>query len=97
MLRITFIDTAAEERWILQGRLVGPWAAELLSTWKRAHHESLRKDCVVDLSEVTFIDTNGEKVLAKMIRQGAHFVASGLYATHVVSNLENKCKRQDGK
>jgi anti-anti-sigma regulatory factor len=97
MLRITFIDTDSEEKWVLQGRLIGPWAAELLSNWKKAHHENQHRECVVDLSQVTFIDANGEKVLTKMILGGARCVVSGLYATHVVKNLENRCKGRNGK
>lgn len=97
MLRITFIDTDSEEKWVLQGRLIGPWAAELLSSWKKAHHENQDRNCTVDLCQVTFIDAKGEKVLTKMIREGAHFVVSGLYATHVVKNLEDRCKGRNGK
>ena len=37
MLKITIADTAMEERWTLQGRLVAPWVGELKTSWKRAH------------------------------------------------------------
>jgi anti-anti-sigma regulatory factor len=97
MLRITIVDTPSEQKWILHGRLMGPWAAELRSNWKRAHGENQGRSCVVDLSQVTFIDTNGEKVLTKMMQEGAHFVVSGLYATHVIENLEARCKTRSGK
>jgi hypothetical protein len=32
MLKITITDTAEEERWTLQGRLVAPWVRELKAT-----------------------------------------------------------------
>jgi hypothetical protein len=92
VLRITIVDTPAEQKWILQGRLIGPWAGELMANWKRAHAEGNGQGCVVDLNEVTFIDTNGEKVLAKMMKQGAHFIVSGLYATHVIENIQARFK-----
>ncbi len=92
MLRITVLDTPSEQKWVLQGRLIGPWATELRTNWEKTHAECNGRSCTVDLSQVTFIDTNGEKVLRKMMRQGAHFVVSGLYATHVVQNLEAETK-----
>jgi len=37
MLKITITNTAKEERWTLQGRLVVPWVKELKASWKRTH------------------------------------------------------------
>ena len=96
-MRITIIDTAAEQKWVLQGRLIGPWAAELRSSWKKSHPECNGRECVVDLSDVTFIDGRGESVLERMMKQGAHFIVRGLYATHVIANLETRCKVPNGK
>src|SRR5580658_10640063 len=97
VLRITIVDTPSEQNWILQGRLIGPWAAELRSTWKRAYAQRTGRSCIVDLSQVTFIDTSGERVLTKMMRAGAHFIVSGLYATQVIENLQVRCKNRVGK
>jgi RecB family endonuclease NucS len=44
----------------------------------------------VDLNGVTFIDKNGEKVLAELSKQGAELVATGCYTRHVVHNIERK-------
>jgi hypothetical protein len=35
MLKITISNTATEERWTPQGRLVVPWVNELMASWKR--------------------------------------------------------------
>ena len=37
MLKITRTETPAEEKWILQGRLVGLWVSELRRIWKKTH------------------------------------------------------------
>src|SRR4029077_16381825 len=37
MLKITITDTATEQRWTLQGRLVAPWVDELKTSWKSAY------------------------------------------------------------
>jgi hypothetical protein len=97
VLRITIVETPSEQKWILQGRLVGPWAAELMSNWKKAHKETNGRECVVDLREVTFIDSIGEKVLTRMIRQNTHFIVGGIYATHVIENLQARCKHPSHK
>jgi len=35
VLKITRTETPTEEKWILQGRLVGLWVSELRRNWKR--------------------------------------------------------------
>lgn len=97
MLRITIVDTPSEQKWVLQGRLIGPWAQELRSNWSKTHEQNHGRNCVVDLSEVTFIDSSGERVLTKMMKEGADFVVRGLYATHVIKNVEARCRGRNGK
>lgn len=93
MLRITVENTPTEEIWTLQGRLTSPWTAELKSSWKKARGECRRGKCIVDLSEVTHIDENGEKMLAKMMNEGVEFVVRGLYAKHILEKLNNNLKK----
>src|SRR6202162_4096340 len=90
MLRITIAETVTEQRWTLEGRLVQPWVSELKSTWTRTKTARRERKCVVDLTGVTFVDKNGEKVLAKLSKQGAELVATGCYTRHVVHNIEKK-------
>jgi hypothetical protein len=97
MLRITVENTATEQTWILQGRLIRPWTAELRCSWKKAHAECRGRKCIVDLSEVTFIDEDGEKMLAKMMNEGAEFVVRGLYAKHILLRLKTNLKRRTSK
>jgi hypothetical protein len=44
----------------------------------------------VDLAGVTFIDKNGEKVLAELSKEGAELIATGCYTSHVIQNLNRK-------
>jgi len=92
MLRITITDGPAEQRWILQGRLVAPWVAELETSWKNSHHRRDARKCIVDLSDVTLIDDRGETALLLMRRAGAEFIACGVYTRHLVELIENQCK-----
>jgi hypothetical protein len=93
MLKITITNTAREERWTLHGRLVAPWVSELKWCWRRAHRANQRRRCVVNLDEVTFIDKSGERMLRSMSKQGAQFVASGVYVKHVLDRLRGKSSR----
>ncbi len=90
MLKITITNTATEERWTLQGRLVAPWVNELKASWKRAHRTAQGRRCIVNLDEVTFIDKSGERMLRSMSNQGAQFVASDVYVKYVLDRLQAK-------
>jgi anti-anti-sigma regulatory factor len=90
MLKITISNTATEERWTLQGRLVAPWVNELKASWKMAHRTVQGRRCIVNLDEVTFIDKSGERMLRWMSNQGAQFVASDVYVKHVLDRLRGK-------
>ena len=90
MLKITITNTATEERWTLQGRLVAPWVNELKASWKRAHRTAQGRRRIVNLDEVTFIDKSGERMLRSMSNQGAQFVASDVYVKYVLDRLQAK-------
>ena len=93
MLRIAITDLPGEQRWSLQGQMVGQWAAELKSTWREAHHAGDTRRSIVDLIEVTSIDRNGEAVLAEIMSQGVEFIASDVYTKHLLRNLRSELKR----
>jgi hypothetical protein len=42
---------------------------------------------------VTFIDRSGEDVLAEIMSDGAEFIASDVYTTHLLNNLRSASKR----
>lgn len=84
MLKITISETETETRWILQGRLVGPWVPELRSCWKKWHRTQTEQVCVGDLNDVTFIDESGQRLLRAICKKGAQFVANGIYTKHLL-------------
>jgi anti-anti-sigma regulatory factor len=90
VFKITRTETAAEEKWILLGRLEGLWVSELRRSWKKAHRTDNSRKCVVDLNEVTSIDEKGVRLLRAMSKQGAQFIATGIYIKHV---LQERCER----
>jgi hypothetical protein len=87
MLRITVTENESEQRWVLQGRLTGSYAEELTAGWRANRNRPQTQSRTVDLNEVTCIDKDGEQVLLMMIRDGAKFVATGLYTKHLLESL----------
>ena len=93
MLRIAITDLPGEQKWSLQGQLVGQWAAELRSTWREARHVGDTRRRIIELIEVTLIDRNGEEVLAEIMSQGAGFVSGDVYTKHLLRNLRSDLNR----
>jgi hypothetical protein len=93
VLKIAVTDLPDEQRWSLQGQLVGQWAVELQSTWIEARHPGDTRRCIVELIEVTSIDRNGEAVLAEIMSQGAEFIAGDVYTKHLLRSLRSELKR----
>jgi anti-anti-sigma regulatory factor len=88
VLKITVTETETDRRWIVQGRLVGPWVNELRTTWKTAHRNQDKRACIIDLNDVTFIDKSGERLLRAMSKKGAQLIARGLYVKHVLEQVK---------
>jgi hypothetical protein len=97
VLKITMTETPAERRWVVQGRLIGPWVSELRTTWKRTHGGRDKRICIIDLSDVTFIDRDGERLLRALAKKGAQLVATGVYIQHVLEQVKNSCMPSTGR
>ena len=93
MLRITIAEMAKEQRWTIEGRLVGPWVGELRTCWKKRHAAQNGRACTVDLSGVTFIDKGGQRLLRTIAKEGTQFIAAGVYIKHVLDQLKPNGKR----
>jgi hypothetical protein len=97
VLKITITDLSDEQRWCLQGLLIGQWAAELQSTWREARQAGDARRCIVEMIEVTAIDHNGEAVLAEIMGQGAEFIAGDVYTKHLLRKMRSELKRNRAK
>jgi ABC-type transporter Mla MlaB component len=93
VLKITITELANEQRWSLQGQLAGQWADELQSTWRESCRAGNTRRRIIELTEVTSIDRNGEAVLAEIMSQGAGFLAGDVYTKHLLLKLRGELKR----
>lgn len=93
MLRIIRTETEAERRWILCGQLAGRWVHELRSQWLESAAAAPKRG-VVDLTDVTFIDEDGERLLGQMSREGMNLIAGdGVDNRDLLENLCTKGRR----
>ena len=92
MLKITTVTEPDRIRLKLDGKLAGPWVDELARTWNSTAPSAERRPIVVNLSEVTFIDADGKRLLARMFQQGAEFEAGGCMTRCVVEEIKRGLK-----
>jgi hypothetical protein len=84
MLRVEFQDLGNTVTMRLEGRLVGPFAEDTRDFLTRS---KIPLRLVVNLSEVTFVDSVGEEMLSWLARSGGQFIADNCYPLHVCERL----------
>jgi anti-anti-sigma regulatory factor len=65
-LRVTIQTVDDGTVMTLEGRVTGPWAAELSRIWAEKAPLLISSPISVDLSNVTYADTNGKEVLREI-------------------------------
>ena len=90
MLRISIIDSADAQRFVLQGKLTEPWVSELTAIWQNTRKDLGERTRVVDLNDTTGIDQSGLDALEMMHKEGARFVAKGVLTKYFLKCLGKK-------
>ena len=97
MLKITVLNSGAEQKVIVEGKLAEPCVSELETAWNRAREVGRNGQIVVDLSEVTSVDPRGKAALVTMVSEGARLVANGVYTKYLIERLIREAReRGDG-
>jgi anti-anti-sigma regulatory factor len=77
MLRITIHETDDAMAIKLEGRIAGPWVAELGRAWADAAPRLSSRKLLLNLRDVTYVDMNGEQALRTIYAEtGATFIAT---------------------
>ena len=92
MFKISIVETHGQRRLVLEGKLVSPWTAEVERAWQSAQQPNGRK-LVIDLSDVTVISPDGEKMLFKLMKDGAHVSGCGVLTKHLLKQLGRRCRQ----
>ena len=92
MLRITTRNIAGDVGLFIEGKLAGPCVGELEKCWRRAVDGEAPLPALVDLTDVSFIDTNGKQLLAQMREHGIKLIANGLMSKLFLDEIETRVK-----
>jgi hypothetical protein len=93
MLKISILDTPSQRQLVIEGKLIGPWAAELASVWRQATADLNGRALIIDVKGLTAITEDGENVLLELMKEGASFRSSGVFTKHVIKRLACKIRR----
>lgn len=74
----------------VEGRLAGPWVAELEQSWNQAAATRGSSAIEVELAGVSYIDEAGKQLLRRMAQAGTRLSAAGCLARAVVEEVEGK-------
>jgi hypothetical protein len=72
----------------LHGMLGGEWVPLLEQVWRKVLDDVPRARIILVLSDVDFIDADGERLLRLMAESGVQFEVSGCMNRYVVDNLQ---------
>ena len=86
MLRITFQEDPTGTTVKLEGKLSGPWVAELERCWGE-HQPQASKQVTVDLSDVTYINPEGKKLLGRMMGEGVYLQGTHLMTRYIIDEI----------
>ncbi len=78
MLRITTFDNDKETRFIVEGKLAGPWVAELERCWQAVASVRPSPPILVDLTAVSYVDLEGKELLTRMRGSGTQILVASL-------------------
>ena len=87
MLKITTLTNPESTTFRLEGRLAGPWVQELERCWDSIVCKTTNHPLTVDLSAVTYVNSDGKDLLKKIHKQGAKLVASGCLTSCIVNEI----------
>lgn len=90
MLKITTQQDVDVLNFKLEGKVAGLWVDELERSWHVAAGSAKAARVLVDLSEVTFVDVEGKKLLSWMCGQGAEFICAGCMTKGIVEEIKRE-------
>lgn len=90
MLKITMASEAEPCTLKLEGKLSGPWVDELERCWKDASKHAPVGQLAVDLSGVTYISSEGKKLLSSMLLQGVDLRSGSLLTRFLLGQVKNE-------
>lgn len=89
-LRISIQENDKIIGFTLEGRLAGPWVAELDRAWKEVATRLDGKRLSLDVRDLTYSDSGGKQVLRDMFRRSkAEFITHSDWSHHLADEIRN--------
>jgi len=89
MLKISVLENPRWRRVIVEGKLMTQWAAELRSACEAARANLHGRQLIVDLTSLTAISAEGERVLLDLMNEKIQFQC-GVFMKEVLRQLARK-------
>lgn len=90
-LRITLEENAETMVLKLEGRLAGPWVAELDRLWTQASLQRHGRKLALDLRHTTFADSRGIEVLRTIYSEtGADLLTGSPWTQYLAEEVQRK-------
>jgi hypothetical protein len=86
VLCFSYFRSRDGERWILSGQLCRPWIEGLRSLWRCFRYRAPHGHVVVDIRELTAVDTVGSQFMAEMRKAGVDFTEKEMEESPVAEN-----------
>jgi hypothetical protein len=96
MLRVITVKRGGVYRLELHGMLGGEWVSLLEQHWRAVVDGVAPARVTVVLSNVDFIDPDGERLLRRMADAGVRFVVSGCMNRYLVDRLRANARATKG-
>jgi hypothetical protein len=90
MLRVTRQDTPESIQLTLEGRLVGAWVDEANGAWQGVLDASLPVPVIVNLHDVSAVDSSGRALLLRMHQHGVVFDVRGCVMRELMREIERE-------
>ena len=89
-LRITVHERESSIEVTLEGRLAGPWVAELTKAWRETAPRLGSKAVSLNLRDLTYSNDEGKQVLREIVAQtGAEVLASNPLTKYLAQEISN--------
>ena len=93
MLKISIIEIHNQRRLVLEGKLIEPWLAELISVCEKAREDLDGRKLVVELKNLTAINQQGENALIALMNEGVKFRGCGVFTKQVLRQLARRAQK----
>ena len=93
MLKISVVEARNQRRLLVEGRLIAPWSAELVSACDNAREGLHGRELLVELVNLTAINQEGENVLLALMNEKVKFRGCGVFTKQVLRQLARRARK----